>query len=143
MELVLRLFELKHQHEYQLPPLLLSKLRRQTSTPVLVGFIYCSWQLLFKPPSSLPCQWSSSLIWGSYIYIDTTKKVGPSGLLEERKLGWLLVYICTIAIFTSDFFFISGYWFNTATTGYDCRFNYWLVYWLCYSVCSCRCYWCH
>lgn len=48
---------------------------------------------------------------GSYIHIDTSK-IGPSGLLKQNKLGWQLVYILVVAIFTNDFF-ISGFWLRT------------------------------
>lgn len=48
---------------------------------------------------------------GSYIDIDTSK-IGPSNLLKQNKLGWQLIYILTIAIFTNDFF-MSGFWLRT------------------------------
>lgn len=48
---------------------------------------------------------------GKYIEIDTTK-IAPSGLLRANKLGWQLVYILTLAIFTNDFF-MSGFWLRT------------------------------
>lgn len=54
---------------------------------------------------------------GSYIHIDTSK-IGPSGLLKESKLGWQLIYILTIAIFTNDFF-MSGFWLRTFASRSD------------------------
>ena len=48
---------------------------------------------------------------GNYIEIDTSK-IGPSGLLKQNKLGWQLVYILVVAIFTNDFF-LSGFWLRT------------------------------
>ncbi|QLL34942.1 hypothetical protein HG536_0H03170 [Torulaspora globosa] len=48
---------------------------------------------------------------GKYVEIDTSK-IGPSGLLKANKLGWQLVYILTLAIFTNDFF-MSGFWLRT------------------------------
>lgn len=48
---------------------------------------------------------------GSYIHIDKSK-IGSSGLLKQNKLGWQLIYILTIAIFTNDFF-MSGFWLRT------------------------------
>lgn len=48
---------------------------------------------------------------GSYTHIDTSK-IAESGLLKANKLGWQLVYILTIAIFTNDFF-MSGFWLRT------------------------------
>lgn len=54
---------------------------------------------------------------GSYIEIDRSK-IGPSGLLKENKLGWQLIYILTIAIFTNDFF-MSGFWLRTFASRSD------------------------
>lgn len=48
---------------------------------------------------------------GSYIDIDKSK-IGPSGLLKANKLGWQLIYILVVAIFTNDFF-MSGFWLRT------------------------------
>ena len=48
---------------------------------------------------------------GSRIHIDRDL-IGPSGLLKGNKLGWQLVYILTVAIFTNDFF-MSGFWLRT------------------------------
>ncbi|CDO95376.1 unnamed protein product [Kluyveromyces dobzhanskii CBS 2104] len=48
---------------------------------------------------------------GSYVHIDTDL-ISESGLLKSSTLGWQLVYILTIAIFTNDFF-MSGFWLRT------------------------------
>ncbi|SCV03891.1 LAMI_0H11782g1_1 [Lachancea mirantina] len=48
---------------------------------------------------------------GRYVEIDRSK-IGPSGLLKGNKLGWQLVYILVVAIFTNDFF-MSGFWLRT------------------------------
>ncbi|SCU85783.1 LANO_0C05336g1_1 [Lachancea nothofagi CBS 11611] len=48
---------------------------------------------------------------GSYITIDTSK-IAPSGLLKGNKLGYQLIYILVVAIFTNDFF-MSGFWLRT------------------------------
>lgn len=48
---------------------------------------------------------------GEYVEIDTSR-IEPSGLLKTNKLGWQLVYILTLAIFTNDFF-MSGFWLRT------------------------------
>lgn len=54
---------------------------------------------------------------GSYIEIDRSK-IGPSGLLKENKLGWQLIYVLLIAIFTNDFF-MSGFWLRTFASRSD------------------------
>lgn len=48
---------------------------------------------------------------GSYIHIDKSL-IGESGLLKSSTLGWQLIYILVIAIFTNDFF-MSGFWLRT------------------------------
>lgn len=48
---------------------------------------------------------------GSYVHIDKSL-IAESGLLKASTLGWQLVYILTVAIFTNDFF-MSGFWLRT------------------------------
>ncbi|EDO18686.1 hypothetical protein Kpol_1055p41 [Vanderwaltozyma polyspora DSM 70294] len=48
---------------------------------------------------------------GSYVDIDKSL-IGPSGLLKANKLGWQLVYILPVAVFTNDLF-MSGFWLRT------------------------------
>ncbi|AGO14012.1 AaceriAGR155Cp [[Ashbya] aceris (nom. inval.)] len=48
---------------------------------------------------------------GTSVKVDPAR-IGPSGLLRPSRLGWQLVYILTIAIFTNDFF-MSGFWLRT------------------------------
>lgn len=54
---------------------------------------------------------------GSYIEIDTSA-VRPSGLLEANKLGWQLVWILPVAIFTNDCF-MAGFWLRTFASKTD------------------------
>lgn len=54
---------------------------------------------------------------GSYVHIDTSK-IGPSGLLKPSTLGWQLIYILVVAIFTNDFF-MSGFWLRTFSARSD------------------------
>ncbi|CEP63313.1 uncharacterized protein LALA0_S07e07294g [Lachancea lanzarotensis] len=48
---------------------------------------------------------------GKYIEIDTSK-IQPSGLLKGSKLGYQLIYILIVAVFTNDLF-MSGLWLRT------------------------------
>lgn len=48
---------------------------------------------------------------GSYVHIDTSE-IAKSGLLKDSLLGWQLVYILPVAVFTNDFF-MSGFWLRT------------------------------
>lgn len=48
---------------------------------------------------------------GAYAKIDTNM-IAESGLLKGNKLGWQLVYILPMAIFTNDLF-MSGFWLRT------------------------------
>ncbi|CCE62021.1 hypothetical protein TPHA_0B03510 [Tetrapisispora phaffii CBS 4417] len=54
---------------------------------------------------------------GSYISIDKSK-IEPSGLLKANRLGWQLIYILTIAIFTNDLF-LNGFWLRTFASRSD------------------------
>ncbi|CCH43156.1 Sodium/glucose cotransporter 1 [Wickerhamomyces ciferrii] len=54
---------------------------------------------------------------GTYIDIDTSK-IPESGLLKGNKLGWQLIYILVIAIFTNDLF-MSGFWLRTFASKTD------------------------
>jgi Na+/proline symporter len=54
---------------------------------------------------------------GAYVEIDTSQ-IGPSGLLNSSKLGWQLVYILPVAIFTNDLF-VSGFWLRTFASRSD------------------------
>lgn len=48
---------------------------------------------------------------GSYVHIDTSQ-IAESGLLKSTKLGWQLIYILVVAIFTNDMF-MAGFWLRT------------------------------
>ncbi|SCU87432.1 LAFA_0E06678g1_1 [Lachancea sp. 'fantastica'] len=48
---------------------------------------------------------------GKYIEIDVSK-IESSGLLKGSKLGYQLIYILVVAVFTNDFF-MSGLWLRT------------------------------
>jgi Na+/proline symporter len=48
---------------------------------------------------------------GGYVHIDTAA-IAESGLLKSSKLGWQLVYILVVAIFTNDMF-MAGFWLRT------------------------------
>lgn len=48
---------------------------------------------------------------GGYVDIDTSK-IAESGLLKSNKLGWQLIYILVVAIFTNDLF-MAGFWLRT------------------------------
>ncbi|ONH69574.1 putative urea active transporter 2 [Cyberlindnera fabianii] len=48
---------------------------------------------------------------GAYIDIDRSS-VDSSGLLKDNLVGWQLVYILPVAIFTNDLF-LSGFWLRT------------------------------
>lgn len=54
---------------------------------------------------------------GAYIDIDTSL-IGESGLLKESKVGWQLIYILVVAIFTNDLF-MSGFWLRTFASRSD------------------------
>lgn len=54
---------------------------------------------------------------GAYINIDTSL-IGESGLLKESKVGWQLIYILIVAIFTNDLF-MSGFWLRTFASRTD------------------------
>ena len=54
---------------------------------------------------------------GSYVDIDT-KRIPESGLLKDSKLGWQLIYILVVAIFTNDLF-MSGFWLRTFASRSD------------------------
>lgn len=54
---------------------------------------------------------------GSYIEIDKSA-VGPSGLLKANLLGWQLVWILPVAIFTNDCF-MAGFWLRTFASKTD------------------------
>lgn len=54
---------------------------------------------------------------GTYIDIDTSE-IGPSGLLKANKLGWQLVWILPVAIFTNDCF-MAGFWLRTFASKTD------------------------
>ncbi|KAH3683440.1 hypothetical protein WICPIJ_005597 [Wickerhamomyces pijperi] len=48
---------------------------------------------------------------GHYVEIDTSK-IAESGLLKPNLVGWQLIYILIMAIFTNDMF-MSGFWLRT------------------------------
>lgn len=52
-----------------------------------------------------------------YIDIDTSL-IGPSALLKGNKLGWQLLYILPVAIFTNDCF-MAGFWLRTFASRSD------------------------
>lgn len=54
---------------------------------------------------------------GSYIDINTDL-IPESGLLKGSKLGWQLIYILVVAIFTNDLF-MSGFWLRTFASRSD------------------------
>lgn len=54
---------------------------------------------------------------GSYIEIDKSA-VGPSGLLKANLLGWQLMWILPVAIFTNDCF-MAGFWLRTFASKTD------------------------
>ncbi|SCV00445.1 LAME_0G09780g1_1 [Lachancea meyersii CBS 8951] len=68
---------------------------------------------------------------GKYVEVDTSK-IGPSGLLKGSKLGYQLIYILVVAVFTNDFF-MSGLWLRTfaARTDKDlligCSISFFLI----------------
>ncbi|AET41062.1 uncharacterized protein Ecym_7216 [Eremothecium cymbalariae DBVPG len=53
----------------------------------------------------------SAIAFGCYVKVDRSL-IEPSGLLKPTRLGWQLIYILTVAIFTNDFF-LSGFWLRT------------------------------
>lgn len=54
---------------------------------------------------------------GAYVQIDTSS-IPESGLLKSSTLGWQLVYILPVAIFTNDLF-LSGFWLRTFASKTD------------------------
>ncbi|KAH3664369.1 hypothetical protein WICMUC_005754 [Wickerhamomyces mucosus] len=54
---------------------------------------------------------------GAYVHIDPSK-IGESGLLKGNLVGWQLIYILVIAIFTNDMF-MSGFWLRTFASRSD------------------------
>ncbi|KAH3683425.1 hypothetical protein WICPIJ_005582, partial [Wickerhamomyces pijperi] len=54
---------------------------------------------------------------GHYVEIDRSK-IPESGLLEANLVGWQLIYILIVAIFTNDMF-MSGFWLRTFASRSD------------------------
>lgn len=69
-----------------------------------VSFITDNFQAIFVLVLVIIC----FLGMGSYIHIDRSM-IGPSGLLKANKLGWQLLYILNVAIWTNDAF-LSAFW---------------------------------